>query len=196
MSDEHTFTYHGVELPIFYHMYNLTHLNERCVEVAIAHAWLEGKHPKNGMEVGNVLGHYAPRPHNVLDKFEVPAWYQLVMGQDVVNADIFQITPMPGSEWVVSISTIEHTEDPIKAIEILRELVAPGGQLLVTFPMGEREELDRMVLWEDRWRDFFDIGCTIVRDAGSSWYQTETMQWRPYGPWANSVFVGEWTAPV
>lgn len=196
MSD-HTFTYHGDELPIFYHMYNLTHLNERCVEVAIAHRFLEGTHPGMGIEVGNVLGHYSARQHHVIDLHEIPAWYQLMSGQEVMNVSIFSIWPEPGSDWVVSLSTIEHTEDPIKAIEILRALVKPGGKLLVTFPMGEREELDRMVLWDGP-ETYFDRYCTIARQENDhgGWEQTPELEWRAYGPWANSVFVGEWEAPL
>lgn len=197
MSDAPTFTYHGVELPLFFHMYNLTHLNERQIEVAVAHWWLEGTHPGMGLEVGNVLGHYMPRSHNVIDLHEVPAWYQLMAGQQITNVDIFNVTPMPNSAWVISLSTIEHTADPIRAIEILRQFVKPGGKLLVSFPMGERVELDEMVLWTGP-GTLFDRWCTIVRTDNSpgGWWQTEDVEWRAYGPWANSVFIGEWEAPA
>jgi hypothetical protein len=216
MSDQsHTFNYHGVELPLYYHMYNLTHLNERCVEIAIAHWWLdqpeiqaaveknmtrawveEGERTiYSGLEVGNVLGHYQRRTHTVIDWHEQPSWYQGLLGQEVLNYDLFTVGWGPYSPWVCSISTIEHMEDPLKAIEILRGFVAPGGKLLVTFPMGEREELDGLVLREE-WREMFDRGCTIARTPEGGWKQTLAMLWQPYGPWANSVFVGEWEAPL
>jgi SAM-dependent methyltransferase len=193
-----TFTYNGVELAYFDHLYNLTYLNERRVELAIAHHWL-GQMPwevqKAGLEVGNVMGHYCQRPHVVYDLNEPAAWYQELAGQQVISQDILDVVAMFAYPWVLSISTIEHTEDPIKALNELYDLIAPGGKMLVTFPTGADPRLDAYVEGllpvyggPMRW-------CTIAR-TDDDWEQTTEAEIRPYGPWANSVFVGEWERPV
>lgn len=198
MSDK-TFMYHGKELAYFWHMYNLTMFNERAVEIAIAHDWLEeimgdDEHPtiwSEGLEVGNVLGHYEYHKHVVFDLHEEAAWYQKLGGQPVISRDILDYSlNLPGERfpWVVSLSTIEHTEDPIAALAILFTLVAPGGRLLVTFPTGVSGMLDQFVLGG---APSFDRMCTIARTE-DGWAQTEWPEIREYGQWANSVFVGEW----
>ena len=194
--DDLEFTYLGESYPLYCHTYNLTHLNERGVEIAIAHRWLWQFRPTvmhAGLEVGNVLGHYSQRLHLVFDLHEPPAWYQ--RNQPVRSVDILNLPagvdrfPFP---WVCSISTIEHTDDPPAAIDALKGLVEPGGKLLVTFPTGDRPELD------DALGDLeagFDSMVTIAR-SGEGWRQTDTIEVRPYGPWANSVVVAEWAAPL
>jgi SAM-dependent methyltransferase len=198
-----TFTYHGVELPYFWHLYNLTMMNERAVEIAIAHHWLDNPVGRDdgghGLEVGNVLGHYAHRFHTVIDRDEPAEWYQ--RDQWVINADILDLQWPDGPKtfpWVLSISTVEHTEDPVKAIEVLKDLVAPGGKLLVTFPMGVRGELDDFAFDESRGQQTFTQYCTIERDrVHDSWVETPSgVSFREYGPWANSVFIGEWERPA
>jgi hypothetical protein len=192
MSD--TFTYHGETLECVRHMYNLTMLNERAVELAIAHRFLDRMaspwHRDQGLEVGNVLGHYYLRCHRVWDLHERPAWYQ--ERQDVSSIDILEV-PTWGSDpkfpWVVSISTIEHTERPLDALQVLKSLVAPSGRLLVTFPTGVSDDLDWLVAAHSE--EEFDRSCTIARTE-YGWAQTPTPTVLPYGQWANSVFVGEW----
>jgi hypothetical protein len=190
-----TFTYHGVELSYFWHLYNLTMCNERAVELAIVRQWLpESAWHLNpgGLEVGNVMGHYWPMRHTVFDLHEEPAWYQTE--QKVLSVDLLTLSDVehPWFPWVVSISTIEHTDDPIRALAVLHNLVAPGGSLLVTFPMGVSGMLDQLVLGG---APNFDRMCTIARTE-DGWAQTEWPEIRPYGPWANSVFIGEWERPA
>jgi hypothetical protein len=203
-----TFTYHGVELPYFWHLYNLTMMNERAVEIAIAHWWLEqimdDDHPtiwSAGLEVGNVLGHYEYHKHAVWDLNEEPAWYQKLGGQPVVSADILDFVAMFAYPWVVSISTIEHTDNPLLAFDNLKSLVSPGGKLLVTFPTGVSKDLDDLIYEEALEQNrgggpFFTRSCTIER-TDDGWAQTiGAMATREYGPWANSVFIGEWERPA
>jgi hypothetical protein len=178
-------------------MYNLTHLNERMVEVAIAHWWLETQIPANmihrGLEVGNVLGHYDRRRHNVIDLYEKSAWYQR---QQVIEADLLNLQPLPRGgkityPWVCSISTIEHTGAGTAAVGVLKGLTRPGGKLLVTFPTGVDSSLDDMV---NRGLMDFTRSCTISR-CGDGWLQDEFPVVSEYGPWANAVAICEWTAP-
>lgn len=185
MSD--TFTYHGETLECVRHMYNLTMLNERAVELAVARDWLSRHQSGRGLEVGNVLGHYWPMNHPVWDLHEEPAWYQT--GQRVVSVDILDTGPvMFAYDWVVSISTIEHTENPILALHTLMTLVVPGGGLFVTFPTGVSEILDSYVM---DGAPGMTRACTIARTEWG-WGQSDPMVVMPYGQWANSVFVGEW----
>lgn len=193
MSSEHWFEYHGERLDVFYHLYNLTHLNERMIEIAIAHRFLHQRAWSIGLEVGNVLGHYGPMSHVVIDLHEQAEWYQT--RQTVANIDILGLIPTKKYEWVISISTIEHTADPLVALSVLRSLVAPGGSLLVTVPTGVNAELDAYILVD---APFFDRVCTIVREENDhgGWAQTEEPEVREYGPWANSVAIMEYTAPA
>lgn len=190
MSGNHWFMYHNTELTAFYHMYNLTHLNERMVEIAVARHWLKtAREPL--LEVGNVLGHYRKEVHDVLDLYEERSWYQR---QHIINEDLLTWTPYKSYKSVVSISTIEHTADPILAIKQLKEFIAPGGSLLLTFPTGTREELDDVIY--DAF-EHFDLCCTIAREDNDhgGWGLTQFPEVRPYGPWANCVAICEWTAP-
>ena len=68
-----SFAWDGARLPYFVHDYHYTWLNERAVEVALALDLLE-RHPgASVLEVGNVLGHYVPFEHTVVDKYEQAA---------------------------------------------------------------------------------------------------------------------------
>lgn len=185
-----TFRYWDVDLEEFHHLYNLTFLNERAVELAVVRHWGAPFEDFGGLEVGNVTGHYWPMNHRVFDLHEQPEWYQM---QLVESIDILNCDPGRQFPWVLSISTIEHTEDPLLALHVLMRLVQSGGRLLVTFPTGVHPDLDVCV---DAGAPMFTRGCTIVRDWDDEhWTQTPRMLVREYGPWANSVFVGEWTAP-
>ena len=181
------FTYHGDRLDYFDHPYNATIRNERAVEVAVALNWLPGK--GQGLEVGNVLGHYGVTGHRVVDLHEE--------APGVENLDVFDVRG--GYDWIVSISTIEHVgrdEKPrrdaiaISALGHLLCLLNPGGTMLVTVPGGYNPTLD----------GFLEHGAGTTRAAtferhGDGWRQTEHPTFKPYGlstPWAETVWIGEW----
>jgi hypothetical protein len=171
---------------MFHHLYNLTFLNERCVELAIAHAWLKEQESQSlGIEVGNVLGHYCRREHMVVDKYEPPAWYQ--RDQPYCQADVFDLVSSR-APWVVSLSTIEHTKNPAEALGIIGSF-APVG--LVTFPTGIDPTLDSWL--EEGAPGPYSVRtlCRVQNDHGG-WEETILPQVRPYGPWANCVAVVEW----
>ncbi len=185
-----TFTYHGETLTYLDHPYNHTRLNERAVEVPVALSWLQDG-SGCGLEVGNVLGHYTGRlSHRVVDLYEV--------AEGVENVDVFSVRG--AYDWVLAISTLEHVYwdtrprrkwGAVQAIAHLRGLLAPGGRMLVTVPMGHHQYLDRHLLAEA-------VGttraCTLVRE-GDGWRQTPRPEHRPYGastPWAEAVWIGEW----
>jgi hypothetical protein len=141
-----TFTYDGTPVPYFRHPYNWTWLNERAVEVALARRVLAAHPGARVLEVGNVLAHYGPVPHAVVDKYE--------RAPGVRNADVTELEPTGDVDLLISISTLEHVgldEDvldpgkPARAIERLRGLLAPGGTLWVTLPVGYNPDLDAAV---------------------------------------------------
>lgn len=166
-----------VDLP-----YNTTIRNERAVELAVAFDWLAGC-DGDGLEVGNVLGHYGIAGHRVVDLHE--------QAPGVENIDVFEIHGR--FDWIVSISTVEHVgwddgRDPTGAafaVTYLRSLLRPGGELLVTVPLGWNPPLDaRLPLGAD-------VSACWERQA-DGWTATDLTP-VAYGPrWANKVWVGLW----
>jgi len=139
-----TFGYDGAEIPYLRHAYNYTWLNERAVEVPLAARVLAAAGPSaRVLEIGNVLGHYQPVTHTVVDKYE--------QSPGVHNVDVVDIQ-LPGPfDLILAISTLEHVgldedvQDPGKpgrAIAHLTSLLAPGGRLWCTFPVGYNAALD------------------------------------------------------
>jgi SAM-dependent methyltransferase len=118
--------------------------------------------------VGHVLGHYGPmRSHDVVDRYEV--------ADGVINVDVLEFAPSDPYDLIVSVSTLEHVgwdEEPrdperaLAAVQRLRELLAPGGRLLATFPVGYHEELDRAI--RDG-RAGFESVSALRRQADGSW---------------------------
>jgi hypothetical protein len=141
-----SFAFKGSLYQYFYHRYNSTCETERCIEIPVALEFLRNRPAADVLEVGNVLRHYAPFQHTVVDKYEA--------GDGVTNADVCEFEPPHKYGTIVSISTIEHVgwdEDPfdpekaIRAIERLRQMLLPGGKMLVSFPIGHNLALDRAV---------------------------------------------------
>jgi hypothetical protein len=139
-----TFRYDGRDVPYFWHRYNHTWLTERAVELALATEVLDSR--LRTVEVGNVLSHYVPVTHDVVDKYE--------RAPGVRNEDVVDLVLDEPAELIVSISTLEHVGldepdvDPDKArrgIERLIAQLAPGGRLWVTIPVGYNLALDRQL---------------------------------------------------
>lgn len=128
------------------HPYNWTWLNERAVEIPLAAAVLAGSGAQRVLEVGNVLGHYQAVSHTVVDKYE--------RAPGVLNVDVAELE-LPGPfDLILAVSTLEHVgldeevqdpDKPARAIERLSALLAPGGRLWCTFPIGYNESLDRQL---------------------------------------------------
>ncbi len=132
-----TFRYRGKAYRYFCHWYNTTFLNERAVEIAVALAMLKKARGKRILEIGNVLSHYTDVTWQVLDKYE--------KGKGVINEDVVDFHPNERYDLIISISTMEHVgfdEHPkdatkySRAIENLKTLLAPGGSMFVTIPVG------------------------------------------------------------
>lgn len=141
-----SFSFEGKSLPYFWSPYNMTGRGERAVEIPIAMDALRTAGPRV-LEVGNVLSHYFPVRHDVIDKYEP--------GPGVLAADIVDFQPPEPYDFIVSISTLEHVgwdetpRDPervFRAFDNLRtRCLKPGGKALVTAPLGYNPFFDRSV---------------------------------------------------
>jgi len=142
-----TFTFQRKTYRYFYHWYNTAWKNERTVEIPLMLTIINNYHGKKILEVGNVLSHYVPITHTILDKYEE--------GPNVINEDIVDFKPQDKYDLIVSISTLEHVgwderpRDPKKilySIENLKKLLAIQGKLVVTFPLGYNKNLDKLLV--------------------------------------------------
>jgi hypothetical protein len=142
-----TFVFDGRSYPYLYHFCNRTWKNERGIEIPIFRELLLRHQTEHILEVGNVLAHYVPIHHDVVDKYEVAA--------GVINQDIVEFTPAQRYDLILSISTLEHVgwdEEPrepaklLQAIEHLRNrCLAPGGQIVVSLPVGYNKFFDGLL---------------------------------------------------
>lgn len=141
-----SFLFDGSEYTYFRHKYNATWRNERIVEVPIVLDWVKRFAGKNILEVGNVLSHYVPIQHVVLDKYE--------KSPGVINSDVVDYQPGCKYDLIVSISTLEHVgfdETPrddtkiLHALKNLSDLLNANGKLVVTLPMGYNPHLDQFL---------------------------------------------------
>jgi len=143
---ERWFTLQGSRYRCFCGLYNLTWRNEREVEIAVAAEAVKSRAAARILEVGNVLSWYMPVAHAVVDKYE--------HGAGVINADVVDFDPGRRYDLVVSISTLEHVgwdehpRDPekvVRAVARLKRLLAPGGRLLITAPLGYNPGFDALL---------------------------------------------------
>ena len=141
-----TFTFRRKPFRYFWHRYNSTWRNERAVEIPIARSFLAGVPAEKVLEIGNVLSHYGPVSHEVVDKYE--------RTEGVRNEDVCDFKSDKKYDLILSISTLEHVgwdEEPkdelkvLTAFENLQSLLAPGGRLVVTIPLGYNPPLDKMI---------------------------------------------------
>src|SRR3990172_4116095 len=95
-----TFVFRDKTYHYFYHTYNPTWRNERCVETPIIWSIVKRSKEANILEVGNVLSHYFDTNHDVLDKYE--------RAPGVINEDVVEFKSNKRYDLIVSISTLEH----------------------------------------------------------------------------------------
>jgi hypothetical protein len=136
-----TFAWNGLSLPYFYHVYNSTYGCERAIEIPIAKHFVDTH--DDVLEIGNVLSHYYPISHTVVDKYET--------GDGVRNEDVIDIKDKHKN--IVAISTLEHVgwdeagKDHRKFFIALDSLKAilDGGTLLITVPWGYNPSVDEFI---------------------------------------------------
>lgn len=126
-----------------FHRHKFTWLTERAVEVPVMQALVDGHPAERVLEIGNVLSHYRPQRHVVVDKYED--------APGVLNRDVLELGGLGEYDLIVAISTLEHVgwdESPreparaARAVGVLRSLLAPGGLLAITVPVGYNASFD------------------------------------------------------
>jgi hypothetical protein len=190
-----TFVFESETLPYFYAKYNVTWVTERVLETPIGLRFLELAGPENTLEVGNVLGHYIPVQHTVIDKFE--------RGEKIINQDIVTFKPGRTYDLILSISTFEHigyeddgepdAEKIRSAIAACQRLLSPGGKLIITVPFGYNPYMDRYIA-EDKIKP--DRAWFFEKTNKLDWQETtkdaalKRKYAKPY-PFANAIMVAE-----
>ena len=168
-----TFVFDGVEYKYFYHKYNYTPLNERCVEIPIVmrklDEYLDAK--KQVFEIGNVMQNYHKREWEILDKFE--------KGDNVINKDIVDYKTDKRYDLIICVSTIEHIgfDDNLKdddrissAILNMKNMLKKDGELIITFPLGYNPNADKLVE-----KDWFDK-ITLMRKVKNKWKEDKVLK--------------------
>jgi len=108
--------------------YNNTKMNERRIELPIAFDFVDNT-DGNIIEVGNVLRHYKEDyNHDVLDLDEESYF--------TIKKDILKWKPRKKYSACVSISTIEHTQNPLLAVQ---RILTFAPKVLITFPIGYKD---------------------------------------------------------
>ncbi len=165
-----TFTIQDKKYEYFIHRYNGTWKCERAVEIPIIWEILNKYSGKNILEVGNVLSHYFHIEHDVLDKYE--------KGKDIINEDVIDYSPAKKYDLIVSISTLEHVvydENPkddlkiLKAINNLKRMLNPNGQIIVTLPISFNQNMDRLV---EEGKIIFNKSYFLKRTSEYTWKET------------------------
>jgi len=141
------FTFRNETYQYFYHPYNSTWDNERCIEIPIVKKVLESFSGKRILEVGNVLSHYFPVTWDVLDKFEDK--------NDIICCDVVDFKPSQKYDLILCVSTLEHIgfdddiQEPHKIIEALDNLqqncLKPTGRMFFTMPLGYNTYMDDLL---------------------------------------------------
>ncbi len=157
----------GKRFSYYYHPYNATWRNERCVEIPVIWKILQENKGKNILEFGNVLSHYFRISHDVLDKYE--------KADGVINEEVVEFNSSKKYDLIVSISTLEHVgfdETPkeplkvLKAVEKLRESLSENGKIYVTLPVGQNLEMDKLI---NSGQLKLDEQYFLKRVSGSTW---------------------------
>lgn len=143
------FTFLSQKYPYFVHRYNATWRNERAIEVPIIWRQVQDAYQRGArvLEIGNVLSHYYPTHHTVVDKYE--------KAKGVINQDIVDFNPTKKFDLIVAISTFEHIgwdESPRRkqkvnrAVKHVRSLLRPGGRASITVPAGYNPYVDEQLI--------------------------------------------------
>ncbi len=147
------FTFNKRTYRYFCHSYGSTWANERAVEVPIIWEEVRKHEAQRILELGNVLSHYYPVHHDIVDKYEKSA--------GVTNVDILDLDTSKDYDLIVSISTVEH----IGCDEAhIKDLYQQCG-LLAEKPIRDRS-------WSEQYFSNFDCQDSVI--AGKIKEKTES----------------------
>lgn len=186
-----TFTFQGQE-----YEYWRNDPGERIIEIPIFWNIITKYQPAETLEIGNVLGHYYPVKHTVVDKYEKTA--------GVINEDAVSYQPDKQYSLIISVSTLEHIGTLMdmpkdqakirKTITHLKALLAPGGKLVISLPLGFNLIMDARIR---KGTIKFDRRYCMKRiSADNEWVETtwEDIKDAKYNkpfPAANGLIIGE-----
>ena len=188
------FEFDGRRYRYMFHPYGATIHGERIVEVPILGEELRRQGCRRVLEVGNVMSHYIPCTHTVIDK------YERFPGR--INLDLLEFFPDTLFDFIFSISTGEHIglddcerspEKSVLALQHMRTLLAPGGRMVGTIPLGYNPVLDGRLFSDG---SLFDTLKFMRRISKSNrWVEAEakTVRTARYGepyPFANALAIG------
>lgn len=140
-----SFSVDGARYNYFFNIYNSV-VSERVVEIPFTYEFVLKNSGRRILEVGNVLSHYFPVSHEVVDKYEV--------GPHIFNVDIVDFDTESRYDLIVSISTMEHVgfDEPQKeggkakrAILKVLSLLSTNGIAVITVPLGYNPEIDSII---------------------------------------------------
>ncbi len=188
------FKLNSLDYKYFYSLYNFTYNGERCVEIPIIKHYID-KTNGNILEIGNVLSHYFPANHDIVDKYE--------KGPHVINKDIINFHPKKLYDLVVSISTIEHigwdekVKDPKKIIYVIKnikKLLKKEGIAVLTLAFAYNPYLDK-ILKTKRNQLFSAVYCLKRISKDNRWKQVdfeeiESCKFNSPYPFANAILIG------
>lgn len=197
-----TFRYRDSDFSFFDHPYNFTITNERSIEIPIASDFIARQDdPAAGLEIGNVMSHYVTTRHRIVDRYEqVPG---------VKNLDVFAV--LGTYPWVLSVSTIEHVRTDeggarrnpfgsLAALMYCMGLVAPGGTLMVTFPLHYNAALDDAVMnghlpHATQWsQQVYALDDHRALTHPTGWQAVAHPIDLRTSDWDAAVWIGEWSA--
>lgn len=196
-----TFQIEGATYSYFLHPYNQTWKNERAVEIPVIWEAVNANAGKRILEIGNVLSHYFPVSHMVVDKDERSSC------PHILNTDFLDYTPDTAFDLIISISTVEHigwNERPeccnkaVEAVNRMRHLLARGGQAIITIPVGYNPALDEAI--KDNRIGFSKTVCLMRLSAENEWSVStlagalKCRYGKPF-PGANGIIIG-YLSPV
>ncbi len=186
------FQFRGKIYRYFHHPFTL--MVERTVEIPIVLEFFKKYSHKDVLEVGNVLYHYFPIQHDVVDKYE--------KSPNVINEDIVTYDPPKRYDFVGAISTLEHVgwdEQPrekdkfLKAMTNLKRLLKDSGLLVATMPLGYNPFLDQLI--QEQQTGFSEVYFLKRISRNNQWEEATLDEAKnarfgsPY-PCANAIAIG------
>lgn len=115
-------------------------------------------------------------------------------GVEFVCADAEQFEWSERFDVIVSFETIEHLHHPAKFLERIRNLLVPGGDFLISVPLGETRHVDPYHLHAFSQEEVFDLlenaGFTIDQYHCEDWFlsRADLLRWRQLYPSARPSF--------
>lgn len=190
-----TFQFQGKQYHYVFHKYCTTWRNERCAIIPIARNIVVDyqNQGKAILEVGNVLSYIYPVFHDVIDKYENV--------KNVIKDDIVEFKTSKQYDLIFSLVTMQHIghnesqSDPkkvLKAMENLKNMLAPNGQIVIIHALGENKEMDELI---KNGSLRFSSRFYLKKVSGYKWKQTgwSSAKDLPYDyqtPSARAVLVG------